>query len=226
MKIGMIVAMPEEIAELLKKLKEPATERFPGYEVMRYSINGNEIFVTGSGIGEIASAGATQMLITHYGVEMIINFGVVGGLTEDMKICSTVLVKNIVHYNFDISPFDEKFLPAQYPGFANLYIPSSEELLKTALEADPSLRTVTCASGDRFVNDSNEKKRLHETYGADICEMEAAGILITAQRNNIPALFVKAVSDSVDGGAEEFNNMVHNAAQTCVRILLKIFEKL
>lgn len=29
-----------------------------------------------------------------------------------------------------------------------------------------------------------------------------------------------------DGGTEEFNDMVHNAAQTCVRILLKILEKL
>jgi len=225
MRIGMIVAIPEEIEALFTTFGSPAgKDIFPGYEVMKYDVNGNQIFVTGSGAGEIAAASSTQLLITKYGVELIVNFGVVGGLTEDMKLQSTVVIEKLVHYDYDASPFMPELTPAQYPGFSDMYICADEKYLELALKTEPSLKKVTCASADKFIEDPLFKKKLNESYGAKICEMESAGILLTCKRNEVPALFIKAVSDSVDGDASMFGEMVHEAAKTCVNVLLNIIR--
>lgn len=227
MKIGMIVAIPEEIDALFRTCGEPAgTEEAPGYTIYKYNIGSHTVFVAGSGAGEISAASTTQYLITKYGAEFIVNFGVVGGLTPDMSLCSTVIVEKAVHYDFDASPFD-KSIPGQYKGlFPDVYIPASPEILSIAAKAVPEIRQVICASADKFVDDAEAKAALHKRYGAEICEMEAAGIMLTAHRNKVPMLLVKGVSDSVTGGAMEFGEMVHRSAEVCLKVLLSVLEAL
>ncbi len=226
MKIGMIVAVQGEIEAMLKKFGTPMSEeKFPGYEVKMYLVSGNELYVTRSGAGEISAAAAVQMLISVYQVSLIVNFGVVGGLTPEMSLSSTAVVTKAVHYDFDTSAIDN-CEPARYLDYPDVYIPASEELYKLACEIEPDLKPVICASADKFVSDPKAKTDLHEKYHAHICDMETAGILLTANRNRVPVLLIKAVSDSVDGGAEEFAKMLKDAAYTCVSVMLKVLERL
>lgn len=226
MKIGMIVAMEREVEALLLRAGKPLdAESFGGFEVKIYEVGGNELYVVRSGAGEIYAAGATQMLITKYDVKMIVNFGICGGLTEDMSLCRAVAVEKVVHYDFDTSPVDD-CEPARYLSYPDIYIPTSAALLKAALEAEPSLEPVICASADKFIADPEKKRELNSLYGAKICEMEAAGILLTADRAGVPVLMIKAVSDSVSGGANEFMTMIKEAADSCVRAMLTALESL
>lgn len=48
------------------------------------------------------------------------------------------------------------------------------------------MKLVTVASGDVFVTKNDDKHRLAKEFGADICEMELAGIAIACERNNVP----------------------------------------
>ena len=82
------------------------------------------------------------------------------------------------------------------------------------------------ASGDRFVNKAEEKQAIAKDFGADICEMEASGILLTCIRNKIPALFIKVVADTLFGGADEYSKKTDEAVRTCVHILDHIMENL
>ena len=224
MTIGMIVAIREEIDALFRAHGTPeGIDCAPGYEIYCYALSGHKVYVAESGAGEISAASTTQYLITKYGAELIVNFGVCGGLTEEMGIQRTVVVRNAVHYDFDASPFDGS-KPGQYARYPDIYIPANEALVSLACSVEPALKPVTCASADKFIADSADKKQLHEAYGAEICEMEAAGILLTADRNHIPALLIKGVSDSVSGGAQEFADMVHASAEVCVRVLLQILN--
>lgn len=226
MRIGMIVAMEREVEALLLRVGKPINvDSFGGYEVKIYAVGDNELYVVRSGAGEIYAAGATQMLITKYDVKMIVNFGICGGLTEDMALCRAVVVEKVVHYDFDTSPVDN-CEPARYLSYPDIYIPTSEELVKAAIEAEPTLERVICASGDKFIADPEKKRELNRLYGAKICEMEAAGILLTADRAGVPVLMIKAVSDSVSGGADEFTVMVSEAADSCVRAMLTALGKL
>lgn len=226
MNIGMIVAIPEEIGALFRSCGTPAgTEKFPGYTVYHYDIRGHAVHVVGSGVGEIAAAAAAQFLITRFGAELLVNFGVCGGLTEEMGLRRTVVVGKAVHYDFDTSAYD-KAEPGRYLAYPDVYIPAAPELVRLACAAEPALQPVICASADKFVADPAAKTALYARFGAEICEMEAAGILLTANRCGVPALLVKGVSDSVRGGGEEFAAMVHESAALCVRVLLKILTTL
>ena len=224
MNIGMIVAVQEEIDTLLRACGEPrGTAEAPGYTVYRYDVGGNRIFVAGSGAGEIAAAATAQYLISACGAELLVNFGVCGGLTAEMGLMRTVVVEKAVHYDFDASPF-YRILPCQYPDYPEIYLPATPALVAAACRTVPSLKPVVCASGDKFIEDPAVKARLHRDYGAEICEMEAAGILLTARRNGVPALLLKGVSDSVTGDAGEYAAMVHASAEVCLRVLLEILR--
>ncbi len=224
MKAGMVVAV--EIAALEQKYGTP-DEIFEhrGFRAMIFRTEKFDLYVVHSGAGEIAAAAATQFLISEFDVDMIFNFGVVGGLTDDMAVSRACVVERIVHYDFDCSKIDGTEV-GRYLNYPDVFIPVSDKLLKTALEKHPELRPVTCASGDKFVEGFEAKNRLHEQFGADICEMECAGIVITADRSGIPSLFIKMVSDSVKGGAEEYTNAFAETSAACLDILDEVIAAL
>ena len=55
--------------------------------------------------------------------------------------------------------------------------------------------------------------------------MEAAGIYITSYVNNVPAIFIKGVSDTKTGGAEEFANMIKESSAIAFEILVDIISR-
>ena len=85
---------------------------------------------------------------------------------------------------------------------------------------------VICASADKFIADPQLKANLNKQFGAHICEMEAAGIVLICNRNNVPCLLIKSVSDSIEGGAEEFRNTINEAAAMCLDIADAIIKEL
>lgn len=222
MKIGMIVAMEREIESAMAAFGTPVRrETVTGIDVSVYKIGEHEVYLTRSGAGEIYAAGAAQTLITKYGVQAIINYGIVGGLTEEMSLCRTAVVEKVVHYDFDASAIDG-CEPARYISYPSVFLETDKALLERACGAVPGLKRVVCASGDKFVADPEKKRELHEKFGADICEMEAAGILLTADRAGVPVLMIKSVSDSLFGGAEEAEKSVEQAAGECVKALMAV----
>ena len=223
-RIGMIVAV--EMDAVLSLYGSPkGQEKKAGYTVLCYENESYAFYVVNSGAGEIAAAAATELLITAYAVEMIVNFGVVGGLTEEMTMARTVIVERVVHTDFDTSDWDG-CEPGRYAAYPTRYIPADPELVKKAITAAPELIPVTCASADKFVAGEEKKSALHQTFDADICEMEAAGILLTARRAGIPCLMIKAVSDGITGGAEEFMNEVLRSSGICLEVTDRIIRSL
>ena len=223
-KIGMIVAI--EIDAVLNRYGKPIAEKdAAGCRILEYRTEKYSLVVAHCGVGEIAAASATQYLITGYGVDLILNFGVVGGLTAAMSKTKTCIVRKVVHYDFDTSAIDgiEVGRYLQYP---DAYLPSTEELVEKALSIYPDLVPVICASADKFVADPAKKEELHTRYGADICEMEAAGVVLTCNRNGVPCVIVKIVSDGIGGGAEEFLRAKYETADICFGIVDRIIDRL
>ena len=223
-KIGMIVAV--EIQAVLDKYGDRLEEMFvDGFPVKVLKNDGYTLYIVKTGAGEIAAAAGTQLLISKYGVDFVINFGVVGGLTPEMALAKTVMVEKVVHYDFDTSEIDG-WEPARYAEYPTPFIPVKEEMLALAEKIQPDLKRVICASADKFVGDRAKKAALHEMYGAEICEMEAAGILLTCNRSGVPCLMIKTVSDSITGGAEEFAAEVNRSAEVCLGIADKVMAEM
>lgn len=224
-KIGMIVAV--EIQSVLDKFGAKLTEQKnkAGYLVLEYSTEQYQLVIVSCGAGEIAAASGTQFLISEYHVDMIINFGIVGGLTEEMSKTKVCIVEKVVHYDFDTSTVDNVEV-GRYLDYPDIYIPTSSQLLQKAIELNPKLLPVICASGDKFIADPEQKAELHRKFGAQICEMEAAGIVLTCNRNEVPCMMIKIVSDGITGGVEEFLETKDEAAMICLEIANQIVNEL
>lgn len=223
-RIGMIVAV--EIKAVLDKYGSALEEKnVAGYRVLEYKTPDYELVILNCGAGEIAAAAGTQYLISAYNVDMIVNFGVVGGLTEEMGKTKTAIVEKIVHYDFDTSAIDHCEV-GRYVQYPDVYIPVDAYLFNKAREMYPELKPVICASADKFVADPEAKRALNRQYGAEICEMEAAGIALTCDRNHVPCLMIKVVSDGITGGAEEFSQTIDEAAAICIEIVNEVIGAL
>ncbi len=223
-KIGMLVAV--EMGAVLERYGEARTrEKRSGFEVYVYDMHGYELFIIRSGAGEIGAAAAAQLLIDRYEVELLVNFGVVGGLTAEMAQTKTCVVEKVVHYDFDTSAYDGT-VPGQYAEYPDVYLPATPELVERAAEIAPELKRVICASADKFVDGPEAKSALHERFGADICEMEAAAVVLTCNRAGVPCLLVKTVSDGLMGGAEDFGTALAHTSALCLEVADAIIREL
>lgn len=222
--IGMVVAMDKEILPVLSSIgKQICFEQKGPFLVYKYELYGKEIYLVRSGIGEIFASAATQMLISEYKVDIVMNFGVCGSLIKSVGVFDTVIVNGIVHYDFDLTEIDDVVV-GQYPNESGPIIKTDEKLLAVCKKVMPSAEMVICASADKFVSDKAVKERLYNTFGAKVCDMESAGVLLTCKGYNVPCVVIKAVSDG-EGGAEEFNLCVYKASFKYIDALKQIVKE-
>ena len=205
--IGMLVAV-EMDAVLAKYGQASGVEKRAGFEIHRYEGEGYRLFIVNAGAGEIAAAAATELLIAACGAELIVNFGVVGGLTEEMALARTVVVESVVHYDFDTSAWDG-CETGRYAAYPTPFVPTTKALVDKAQALFPELQRVVCASADKFVEGREAKSSL---------EMEAAAVVLTCNRALVPCLVIKTVSDGITGGAEEFSKEVDRSAELCLAV--------
>lgn len=223
-KIGMLVAV-EMDAVLRRYGTAKKVENRHGFEMHQYDMGAYELYVLRSGAGEIAAAAAAELLIDRYEVEMIVNFGVVGGLTAEMAQTKTCVVEKVVHYDFDTVAYDHCLL-GQYMGYPDEFLRPAPELVEKAVRLCPELKRVTCASADKFVAGEEAKSALHARWGADICEMEAAAIVLTCDRAEIPCLLIKTVSDGLTQGGEDFGTALGHTSALCLEVADRIIREL
>lgn len=223
-KIGMIAAVEiDAVKRRYKNLKKKTT--LAGFDLYVFEEESMTLYVLHTGAGEISAAAGTQALITEFHVDLIVNFGVVGGLTDEMTDVRLCVVDKVVHYQFDTSAIDHCPVGMYVGEYESIYMPFTPSLVEKAADI-AGLKKVVCASGDRFVETREEKNSLHEQFGADICEMEAAGIVKTANRNHVPCLSIKMVADSVGGGADEYYTAFEASSDRCLDTMDRIIHTL
>ena len=223
-KIGMIVAIETEA--IFKRYPDIVKLDSPkGFELFLHQNDNIELYIMHCGMGTINASAGTQLLIDKCGVDVIVDFGVVGGLTEDMKVQRTVVIDRIVHYRYDASEFMDLKV-GQLPDHDDIYIYPNKQLVEEVLKRDKSIAKATIASGDKFVAKAEDKKYIHDTFNADVCDMEAIGIALTCEANDVPYILIKAVSDSISGGANEFWKEVNEVSLLCLDITESIINEL
>lgn len=225
-KIGLVAAMAKELKVFLEKLgKESAKFEEKGFCVYLFNDKDKELYVTDSGVGEVSSAIATQMLIDRYEVEGIVNFGVCGSLDSALDVSEIVFGESVYHFDRDTSKLDGCEV-GFYTEYGTKFLSAQNEMLKTAKDIAPHIESVRIASSEKFVADSTLKTALRAN-GAKVCEMEALGVLLTAKRNDVPCLLIKAVSDKADEEAcMSFNEMLDSAMRKCSEFIFDLLYNL
>ncbi len=223
-KIGLVVAIEiDALKKLYPNYKEIDTA--DGFKLFYIEKDNFDLFVVQSGMGEVRSSISTQYLIDKYNVSMIINYGVVGGLTKDMKKQKLCLVDRVVHYKYDCSEFMD-LVVGQVDGHDSIYLYTDSNLKNSVASFMNNLKIVTCLSGDKFISTQKEKEYLNKTFNGEICDMESSGIVLTCEKNSIPCLILKAVSDGLSDGAEGFYQELEKASYRCLKVVDKVLDKI
>lgn len=214
-KIGLIIAVEESAIK----------ERYGAGLVLKdkfgttvYQTNRAQIYAVVCGAGEIPAAMAVQFLIDKYDVELIVNYGSVGACTYAMNPGNVCVVESVIQYDYDISQVDGCPV-GKYSRFPSEYIPLDQYWVDKVKFGRTKVKKVVCASGDKFVADVDEKTKLYQKYGAEICDMESAGIAIACYANHVSCLLIKCVADSINGGAQEYRDEVDQAGREALDLL-------
>lgn len=224
-KLGVIVAMKSEFAYLYDKIGEFKESIVQGnVEVYRYERNNIMLYVVDTAEGEIAASCMTQYLISQFGVEGILNFGLCGSLKPEYKCGDLVVVRDVIHYDFDISALNSNCGVGVYPNKTSPYWAIGGECIKILQEVYP-LREVRVASADKFVGSVALKNALVQDYNADICEMEAAGIAVCCDWNKVDCLLIKCISDNAEEDAHrEFREVVNEGVEQFMQVVTQFLD--
>lgn len=228
MKIGIVTAMYEETKPFYQRLATSGnikTDEIAGMNIFITEYGEHTIYLINSGIGEIRATIATQVLIDHYKVERILNFGFVGALSNKFKINDLAVVEKTVHYHFDLEKINGT-PKGQYNNRQGIFFDADKDIIKR-IQKHTNINTATLASGDEFIAESEKKRELVQRYEADICDMEMAGIALTCEQNSIPYASIKVVSDNANEGANQtFEETVSKGTTKYEEILIEVIESL
>lgn len=223
-KIGIITAIDVEFDSFNIISKDITLIEESPFKIKKTILNNKEIYIILSNAGLSFSSAATELLITKYNINLLLNFGIVGALRKDLNSSLLCYIKDIVSYDFDTDPIDHKGI-GYYEIFDTNLLKVDENILNKALNIN-KLPTYRCASGNSFINDNKKRRYLNKKFNADICDMESISILLISILHNIPCLFIKGISDSFKGKAKEYNLLKDEVSLSCAKLIKDIINSL
>ena len=228
-KIGIIVAMEEELEAVLNIMNNIEQKEIYGISVQIGKIEQKEVAVVKSGVGKVNAARVTQILIDKLNVKSIINLGAAGALSPLLNIGDIVIGEKLIQHDFDRTAFDHD---KGYITGVGDYIYSDIELIEkfkkaanNLKEKDYKIKTGIIATGDIFCTDIEMKNKIYSKFDADCVEMEGAAIAQVCYLDNIPFIVIRSISDSPNGNNEiDFDKFVELASKRCANILKEFFK--
>ena len=99
MKIGIIVAMDKEFAQLKTLLTESQVERKNYKDFVIGKIGNNEVVMQQCGIGKVNSTIGAVEMIDNYHPDLVISSGVAGGADINLNVTEVVVATNCVYHD-------------------------------------------------------------------------------------------------------------------------------
>lgn len=200
MKIGIIAAMDEEVTVLRDKIENRQTISHGGSEIYTGLLNGVEVALLKSGIGKVAAAMGTTLLLERCKPDVVINTGSAGGLAPTLKVGDIVVSDEARYHDADVTVFGYEYgqLPGCPAGF------KADEKLVAAAEGcitELKLNAVRglIVSGDAFINGAEGLAKIRHNFPQAVAvEMEATGIAHVCHNFGVPFVVVRAISDVAD----------------------------
>ncbi len=219
MKIGIIVAMDKEYAQL----KEIAA-----------SIQKHEIVLAKCGIGKVnAALGAAEMIRQHH-PDVIISSGCAGGNGDDINIQDVVVSSQLVYHDVycgkaidDTTIYGQvQGLPARFEADAHLLeVAKSLNLQSSTLNLHPGL----IVTGDWFVDTKEKARSIIELFPeAKAIDMESAAIAQTCYIYKVPFISFRIISDNPlrDTDASQYHDFWNTIADRSFQVTKTFIEKL
>lgn len=205
--IGIIGAMDEEVAILKEMMTTSETVERAGMTFYKGIIDGQAVVISRSGIGKVNAAVCTQLMITLFDIDCLINSGVAGTLHPDLNQGDIVISTDAVQHDMDTTVLGDPL--GEIPRLGITFFQAEEKLINLMENVAGSLDLEGAkifkgrvASGDQFVAGGALKDRIQAHFAPFAVEMEGAAIAHVAHLNKVPFVIIRSISDKADGGAE------------------------
>jgi len=198
MKAGIIGAMEPEVAILKAKLTNPTTTEHAGYVFHQGQLNGHDVVIVQSGIGKVASALATALLIDKFNPDYVVNTGSAGGFEQSLKVGDIVISSEVRYHDVNVTAFGYEI--GQLPANPAAYIPHSVlvESAKQGISALNNIQTLVglITTGDTFMTAEDDIAKARANFPTMVAvEMEGAAIAQTCHQFNVPFVVIRSMSD-------------------------------
>ncbi|QHI98701.1 5'-methylthioadenosine/adenosylhomocysteine nucleosidase [Xylophilus rhododendri] len=220
---GLLSALPEEqhgLVELLAE-RQPAVSH-AGREFVRGRLGGKPVVLALCGIGKVAAAATTAMLIERFEVRRLLFTGVAGGLGTAVRVGDVVVGDAFIQHDMDASPlFPRHEIPlygrARFDADPALVTALREAARRALADVDGLCDAADLArfglhavqvhqgllvSGDRFVSALAEAAELRAALPQALAvDMESAAVAQVCHDYRVPFAAVRTVSDRADDTA-------------------------
>ena len=216
--IGVVIAMQSEADILLDEMNISRSLTVSGKNVHVGTAYGKEIALCVCGVGKVNAALGTQLLVSKFDAEKILNFGVAGSLNKKTKLCAVYQISHATQFDFDLVQLNGTKM-----GTLNEY---EEPYL--ALNLLKGFLKRKLGTADRFNDSPEDYQLLTKELQADIRDMEGGAIVQAAYAAKLPVYAVKAISDVAGSGSttEQYLLNRDKALKNLKEKLPAIFEEL
>ena len=229
MKIGIIAAMPEELAYLIEHLENAGQEKVLDNTYHTGKIGPVDLVLVESGIGKVMSAMSVAILADNFKVDAVINTGSAGALAAGIEVGDVVIADKLAYHDVDVTAFGYEYgQMAQQP----LYFETDKKLVSLIQESlsklDQNWHLGLIATGDSFIAGEDKIKAIKEHFPQVLAvEMEGAAIAQAAHALNLPFLVVRAMSDNANHEASiSFDEFIVEAGRRSAQALLTLLQSI
>lgn len=227
LKIGIIGAMAQEVEILRNLMVEAKVIEIAGCKIYDGKINNTQVALLQSGIGKVAAAVGTALLLELTKPDMIINTGSAGGLDANLNVGDIVISTEVRHHDADVTAFG--YEKGQLPANPAAFLPN-EQLVSVALKETQTagfnaVSGLIC-SGDVFVNGAEKIAQIRQDFpNVAAVEMEAAATAQVCHAFNVPFVVVRAISDVADKESHlSFDEFLPLAAKNSSEIVVAMLN--
>lgn len=198
MTVAIIGAMEPEVAILKQTLTDVSEKHIADFVFYSGKLNNKDVVLVQSGIGKVASAIATTLVIDHFKPDYVINTGSAGGFDPELKVGDIAVANEVVHHDVDVTAFNYEF--GQVPGMPARFT-SDAKLIELAQQAIANLNDIHCkvglvATGDSFMCDPTRIAQTRQRFSDMLAvEMEGAAIAQVCHQLKTPFVIIRSLSD-------------------------------
>ena len=227
MKIGIIVAMDKEFAQLATLLDHQEKEVHSQNEFILGSVEEKDIVLQKCGIGKVNSAIGTVEMIRNYHPDLIISSGCAGGADPQLNVGDVVVATQCVYHD---AYCGDNVSFGQIMGMPERY-DTSQELIDKALSmtCKETIRAGLTVSGDWFVDSADKMREILSHFPeAMAVDMESCAIAHVCHDFQIPFASLRLISDIPlsDHKAAQYYDFWERLADTSFQVVRQLLSDL
>lgn len=224
--IGIVSAMPEELAAVLEDLDETRVDVVGGRRFHVGRLHGQDVVCVVSRIGKVAAAATTALLVERFRATSILFTGVAGAVSRGLAVGDVVIARSLLHHDLDARPL---FPRHEVPLLGLAEIPTDPALTERAAASARGfvdaarVHVGLVISGDQFFASSGAIAALRERIPEALAvEMEGAAVAQVCHELGVPCVIVRTISDAGDDtAAHDFGHFLSNVCGAYARAIVR-----